>query len=85
MVTRSRPGRPISTQGLMEEARVQAALRHELDRHDQWETAALEVAELLVAEGRHLEARRLLRRLRERDRWENQRHAEIDQIWRELA
>jgi hypothetical protein len=82
----ARPGRPISTQGLLEEARVQAlALRHELDRHDQWEIAALEVAELLIAEQRLVEAQRLIRRLRERDRWENQRHAEIDQVWRELA
>jgi len=82
----ARPGRPISTQGLLEEAKVQAlALRHELGRHDQWEAAALEVAELLISEQRLEEARRLIRRLRERDRWENQRHAEIDQVWRELA
>jgi hypothetical protein len=84
MVTR--PGRPISTQGLLEEAKVQAlALRQELEPHDEWELAALEVAELLIAEQRLVEARRLIRRLRERDRWENQRHAEIDQVWRELA
>jgi len=82
----SRPGRPISMQGLLEEAKVQAlALRHELGRHDQWEMAALEVAEILIAEQRLVEARRLLRELRRRDRWENQRHAEIDAVWRELA
>jgi len=82
----ARPGRPMSVQGLLEEAKVQAlALRHELGRHDQWEMAALEVAELLIAEQRLVEAQRLIRRLRERDRWENQRHAEIDQVWRELA
>jgi hypothetical protein len=76
----------MSTQGLLEEARVQAlALRHELGRHDQWEAAALEVAEQLVAEGRLDEAQRIIRMLLIRDRWENQRHAEIDQVWRELA
>ncbi|QFG02142.1 hypothetical protein [Tepidiforma bonchosmolovskayae] len=82
----ARPGRPISTQGLLEEAKVQAlALRHELEPHDQWEAAALEVAEILIAEERLVEAQRLIRRLRERDRWENQRHAEIDAVWRERA
>jgi hypothetical protein len=73
-------------QGLLEEARVQAlALRHELDRHDHWEAAALEVAEQLIADGRLDEAQRLIRMLIVRDRWENRRHAEIDQVWRELA
>jgi len=82
----ARPGRPISTQGLLEEARVQAlALRQELGRHDHWELAALEVAEQLVAEGRLDDAQRLIRMLIVRDRWENQRHAEIDAVWRELA
>ncbi|GIW15664.1 MAG: hypothetical protein KatS3mg063_1517 [Tepidiforma sp.] len=82
----ARRGRPISTQGLLEEAKVQAlALRHELEPHDQWEAAALEVAEILIAEERLDEARRLIRMLIVRDRWENQRHAEIDQVWRELA
>lgn len=73
----------MSEQALVEEARVQAlALRRELAAHDQWEAAALEVADLLVAEGRALEARRLIHRLRERDRWENARHTEIDEVWR---
>jgi len=86
MVSHARPGRPLSQQGLLEEARVQAlSLRHELGRHDRWEAAALEVAELLVAEGRLIEARRLLRQLRIRDRWENERHDEIDEVWREPA
>jgi regulator of PEP synthase PpsR (kinase-PPPase family) len=76
----------MSTQGLLEEARVQAlALRQELEPHDQWEAAALEVVELLIADERLEEARRLIQRLRVRDRWENQRHAEIDAVWRELA
>jgi outer membrane PBP1 activator LpoA protein len=79
-------GRPMSTQGLLEEAKVQAlALRQELEPHDQWEAAALEVAELLIAEERLDEARRLLRQLRRRDLWENERHSEIDAVWRELA
>lgn len=83
MVAQRTRGRPLSEQGLLEEARVQAiALRQELAAHDEWEAAALEVAELLLAEGRALEARRLIRRLRERDRWENARHAEIDDAWR---
>ena len=76
-------GRPPTPLALLEEARVQAvALRQELAAHDQWEAAALEVAELLAAEGRSLEARRVIRLLRERDRWENARHAEIDDVWR---
>jgi hypothetical protein len=76
----------MTVQGLLEEAKVQAlALRHELGRHDQWEMAALEVVEQLVAEGRLDDAQRLIHMLIVRDRWENQRHAEIDQVWRELA
>lgn len=47
----------MSSTGLLEEARVQAlALRHELVAHDEWEAAALEVAELLLAEVRVLKA-----------------------------
>jgi hypothetical protein len=76
----------MTVQGLLEEAKVQAlALRHELGRHDEWEMAALEVVEQLVADGRLDEAQRVIRLLIVRDRWENQRHAEIDQVWRELA
>lgn len=83
MIAQRTRGRPLSEQGLLEEARVQAiALRQELAVHDQWEAAALDVAEILIAEGRLLEARRVIRKLRERDRWENARHAEIDDAWR---
>ncbi|GIW19414.1 hypothetical protein [Tepidiforma sp.] len=86
MVAQRTRGRPVSDRGLLEEARVQAlALRQELAAHDQWEAAALEVAELLLAEGRLLEARRVIRRLRLRDRWENARHAEIDDVWQEVG
>jgi hypothetical protein len=82
MIAQRTRGRPLSEQGLLEEARVQAiALRQELAVHDQWEAAALDVAEILIAEGRLLEARRVIRKLRERDRWENARHAEIDDVW----
>lgn len=86
MVAQRTRGRPITDAGLLEEARVQAmALRRELAAHDQWEAAALEVAELLLGEGRTLEARRVIRQLRLRDRWENARHAEIDDVWREAG
>lgn len=79
-------GRPMSLTGLLEEARVQAiALRQVLGRHDEWEASALAATEVLLARGDTERARRLVRELRLRDRWENQRHAEIDGVWREVG
>lgn len=83
-------GRPLSAAGEIEERVVQAlALRQELATHDRWEVAALVSAYQHVRaiadrtrEGSpdHRDALAAVRALRElilRDRWENERHAEI--------
>jgi hypothetical protein len=83
MIARRTRGRPPTTSGLLEEARVQAiSLRHELSRHDTWELAALDALDALLAAGDVVGARRIASKLIERDRWENARHAEIDDVWR---
>lgn len=80
---RRRPGRPLSERGVIEEAKVQAmALRQELAVHDAWEARALAAAEEFVVRGDRERAARLLRALRVRDRRENERHREIDAVWR---
>lgn len=75
-------GRPAGADGLLAEARVQAfSVRHELERHDQWEIASLEVAELLIERGDHSGALRVIRELRRRDIRENALHGEITDVF----
>lgn len=75
-------GRPAGAEGMLAEARVQAfSVRHELERHDQWEIASLEVAELLIERGDAPGALRLVRELRRRDIRENALHGEITDVF----
>ena len=78
-------GRPVSIDGMVAEARVQAySISYELARHDQWELAALESVDLLLAEGDVVGARRVVADLRVRDvRVENPLHREITDVFEE--
>lgn len=79
-------GRPPGCDGLLAEARVQAfSVRYELERHDQWEMASLEVAEMCISSGDTAGALRVIRELRRRDLRENALHGEITDVFAATA